>query len=271
VKVNVDVQVERLRKALETRQADTALPVQKQGTDEGGSKMSEREFRLPRLHDVPLAELSKSHRAGLALHGLLERMRQDGRSVVEAVMNSQPYEHWKMYPWDQGVLDTDTGSQYYYHSHPQSPEHGHFHLFRYHKNKIVHLIAIAMDNDGIPISLFTVNRWVTDEGVLPATKVKSLVPRFQIKCKAFDRNVSMFLHHMLALFHEEIRTLIDRRDAAYASYRSSHAGREPYEDRELEITSSLDIDVSRQVERIETELRRRGKLTKTANGNPLAG
>ena len=258
VPVRVDLQVERLRNALEHARSPTrVLTKLQQPPDPEESPLDPGELRLSRLDRLSLLQLKHSTEAGLALRKLCEQLKEQGRTIVDVVMNGQPLEDWKMYPCDQGVFDERTRSQYYYHSHPQSPEHGHFHLFYYPKSKLVHLVGIAMDNDGNPINLFTVNRWVTDEVVFHAGKVKSQIPKFRMNGPGFDRVVGDFLRHLLALYQVEIGALLDRRDAVYARYRRDHDGREPYEDRGLEITSALDIQVEDQIGQMEREFQRR--------------
>lgn len=261
LKVDVKAQVERLRKALENGRSESRVPKPATSGAEGVTAPANNgEIRLPRLEERPLAELRRSLEGGLALRAVEIRLREQGRSLVEAIMNGKPFEVWTMYPWDHGVIDKRTRSQYFYHAHPQTPEHGHFHLFYHHKNQLAHLVAVALDNAGEPISLFTVNRWVTDEVVLPASKMKSYVPRFRVDNDAFDREVSDYLRHLLALYHAEIGALLDQRDAVYAAYRARHNGRQPYEDRDLEMTGALEIQVDEQIAGIEHELRRRGPL-----------
>jgi hypothetical protein len=60
-------------------------------------------------------------------------------------------------------------------------EHGHFHLFaQLGKDdrqipRYTHLLGIAVDARGLPLRLFTTNRWVTDETWLPAPSVLGMV------------------------------------------------------------------------------------------------
>ena len=175
-------------------------------------------------------------------------------------MHGEEYEHWAMYPWDGGVEDRRTHCQYFYHAHPQSPEHGHFHLFCRHRSQLVHLAALAMDNQGEPVSLFTVNRWVTGDFFVPAAKLAGYVTRFRMETKAFERDVGDYLRHALLLYQAEIAALLHARDAVFARYRAEHGGAAPFEDRDVEVTSTLAIDVDGQIAALEGELRRRGAL-----------
>jgi hypothetical protein len=206
----------------------------------------------------PSAELRRRLEAGRAALAIAANLRERGRTVVELAMNAKAFEHWAMYPWDGGVIDKATRSQWFYHSHPESPEHGHFHTFYHHRNQLVHLVAVAMDDRGEPVSLFTVNRWVTDDFYLPAQRIAPLVSQFRIANDAFDRDVNAWLRNVLLLYKDEIVALLTERDAAFAHYRATHDGRAPFEDRDLDVTSAVDIRLEAKVEALEAELRRRG-------------
>ncbi|HKI99289.1 MAG TPA: hypothetical protein VKB51_12525, partial [bacterium] len=211
------------------------------------------------LAERSTTQLQHNLAAGLALREIEARLRAQGRTVVEAVMNGKPYEHWRMYPWDTGVTDKTTGSQYFYHAHPEFPEHGHFHLFCHDHGQLVHLVAVAMDDRGEPVGLSTVNRWVTGDLYLPPHEVLAFLPRFRIENDAFDRMVSDYLRQLLLLFQPEIGALVRERERVFVDYRAAHAGREPFEDRDLEVTSTLPIDVEGHIARLEAELRRRSE------------
>ncbi len=69
-----------------------------------------------------------------------------------------------------------------------------------------------------------------------------------------------YITHMLALYQEEIAALMRMRDRVFDEYRQAHDGRDPYEDRDLDVTSSLEVRVDDQIAALEGELRRRGAL-----------
>ena len=52
---------------------------------------------------------------------------------------------------------------------------------------------------------------------------------------------------MVRLFRPQIAALIEARDAAVAAHAAAHPDRNVYEDRALDVTSALDIDVERQI------------------------
>jgi hypothetical protein len=52
---------------------------------------------------------------------------------------------------------------------------------------------------------------------------------------------------MIRLYRPEIERLIEQRDQAIADWQASHVGVNVFEDRALEITSSLDINIDEKL------------------------
>ena len=147
-------------------------------------------------------------------------------------------------------------------------EHGHFHCFlrasampagvrpakvadlarsEIAGEAMAHLIAIAMDGFGAPIRLFTTNRWVTGEVWYAGADVAAMLGRFAIARAAPSWPVNRWLGAMIRLFRPQIAALVEARDAAVAAHAAAHPDANVFEDRALEITSALDIDVERQI------------------------
>jgi len=180
------------------------------------------------------------------------------------------------------IYDRETCSQYYYHAHrPETGEHGHFHLFLRSgaipddmvpmenpasddslrplgDDAISHIVAISMDKAGIPQAFFTTNRWVTAETLYRADDVISLADRFAIDhaepCWATNR----WLTAMLRLFRPQVEQLLHQRDAALEAWHAAHPDRDLFEDRELEVTSEIAIDIDTQMAALDAEVERRG-------------
>lgn len=167
------------------------------------------------------------------------------------------------------VYDAQSHSQYYYHAHrPESGEHGHFHTFLrakgmhesakpapykgdaerpLGKDALSHIVAVSMNRPGMPIGLFTTNRWVTGETYYGAGDVVGMLDRFEIEqsypCLATNR----FLTGLMQLFSPQIIALLHMRDETIKNWTAQNPDRDVFEDRELEITSILDIDIDRQI------------------------
>lgn len=118
-----------------------------------------------------------------------------------------------------------------------------------------HLVAIALDAAGVPRRLFTTNRWVTGETWYQAADVAQMLDRFAL-AEVPGRLVDRWIAAMLGLFRPQIIALLEARDAAVMGWRLRRRGRvHVFEDRRLEITSALAIDVEAQRRAIAAALR----------------
>lgn len=205
-------------------------------------------------------------------------LRKAGLNIVGELLRGQgefvEYEH---YPRDD-VFDRDSQAQYYYHAHRGlGGEHGHFHTFLRAAgmpagvapvaegasepwprgaDALSHLVAISMDAWGEPIGLFTTNRWVTDEAWYAAADVIRMLDRFVIDHAAPSWPVNRWIGAMFRLFRPQMAALLTRRDAALAARAQRHPGRDVYEDRALEVTSQVAIDIQAQLAAVREALAR---------------
>jgi hypothetical protein len=190
--------------------------------------------------------------------------RGDLNVVGEVLRGEGEFVEFDHYPNDD-VADPDSHAQYYYHAHRNADEHGHFHTFiraggmprelQTHPDypplpdwpagddRIAHLIAISMDAYGEPKALFATNRWVTDESWFPASDVKALIDRFVIDHANPSWPTNRWIGAMLKLFRPHIDYLLDHRDQTIASWQARLPGETVLENRDLEITGLLPINV----------------------------
>lgn len=123
-------------------------------------------------------------------------------------------------------------------------------------DRLSHLVAISMDTLGMPIRLFTTNRWVTGETWYRAEDVVLMLDRFAIGNRAPSEPLNRWITAMFELFRPEMRALLAARDAAIMNWRRRHRGKiHVFEDRRLEIASALSIDIEEQVRRVTAALR----------------
>ena len=211
----------------------------------------------------------------------LEAMAQAGRDVVachrvlaktgENIVGELLPKEGTFYQFDHcppgDVHDRDSHAQYYYHAH-RDGEHGHFHTFmrengmpkgirplaqsvtktmKERQDRLSHLIAISMDRKGIPVSLFTTNRWVTGENWYAAEDVIAMLEHFEIDQARPSWPTNRWIGAMLSLFRPEIVNLLHERDAAVVAWRAQHPEEDVFEDRRLEITSQRAISVDDQI------------------------
>jgi len=178
------------------------------------------------------------------------------------------------------VFDPDSHAQWYYHAHDKKErpgEHGHFHTFlrgggmpdgikpaalpdfepKTDRHDLVcHLIAVSMDRSGWPVGLFTTNRWVTGETWYAAHDVCAMLDGFDMQMNKPSWPVNRWLTGMLRLFRPQIEVLLQQRDERVRAWQHEHPDVNTFEDRKLEVTSQLPVDVEAQVALLESHLGR---------------
>lgn len=221
-----------------------------------------------------LAQLSRERlasmaEAGAAIEESYRVLAKAGANIVgQCLAHQGAFYELDHYPKGD-VYDPEFHAQYYYHAHrPESGEHGHFHTFLraqgmqsgvnpvlyrgkakrpLGKDALAHFIAISMNRPGFPIALFTTNRWVTDETFYGADDVIGMIDRFKVDHTFPCLAVNRWITAMLRLFRPQIEALIRARDETIRAWSAAHPERDVYEDRELEITSIVGIDVPDQI------------------------
>jgi hypothetical protein len=164
-------------------------------------------------------------------HGSLVRVCTG--DVVVLAERHYPEDDWR---------DPPSGGQAYYHCHRPGDEHGHLHLFMPAEPgaELTHLLGIGLDPRGLPLSLFTVNRWVANDAWLPAGPCAELVLRFSLAASEADPRFSGWLEQFLRFYAPAIQTLLLERDRALAA--KDEPLEQALEDRDLEIPSQVAID-----------------------------
>ncbi len=245
----------------------------------------------PDWEHLPEERLLRMARAAGEIEECYRVLKRGGINIVGEVLKGQgTFYEMEHYPHDD-VFDPDSFGQYYYHAHrEESDEHGHFHTFvraggipdsasplPYQGKEerplgdeaISHLVAISMDEYGFPMGLFTVNRWVTGETWYRAVDVIDLLDRFVIDHASPSWPVNRWIGALVQLYRPQVAALLVDRDRVVAEWETERPDRDVYEDRELEITGYLTIDVAAQIERVRQELQQRSTLPGSAA--PLEG
>ena len=197
-----------------------------------------------------------------AASGSLLQSWIEGREVIE-------FDH---YPPDD-VVDLRHGSQFYYHSHRDGDrEHGHLHLFwhagasgrrrylrpgqpRWTRSAPTHLVAISLDARGLPVGLFTVNRWVTEGHWFDASTTMSFVDRFALDAVEGHEHSSRWLTGFVRLYRPLIEALLVKRDQRLARRSDLETA---LSDHRLEVLSLAPIDWAADLDVLEAEAVRRG-------------
>lgn len=231
---------------------------------------------------IPLPELEEMRDAGERVRECYWVLSKTNDNIVgELLKRGGTFFEWNHYP-DGDVYDHESHSQFYYHAHPTEErpgEHGHFHTFVRPKgmptdikpaavahyeapedpdDALSHLVAVSMDAKGFPTKLFTTNRWVTGEVWYTAEDVCRLLPYFAIDHSQPSWPVNIWITGIIALFRPQIRALVVARDKVVDDWVASHPRENVFEDRSLEVTSELTVDVDRQIQAVAKAIETRG-------------
>ena len=193
----------------------------------------------------------------------------------------------KFYEWDHypkgDVYDRQTHSLYFYHAHSvggRDPEHGHFHTFVRAKgmprgmkpidrkdrsawpsgnDALSHIVGISMDSKGMPIRLFTTNRWVTGETWYKARDVIKLIGLYSIDHAQPSWPTNRWVSGMIKLFWPHVIMLLKARDKSVEAWEKQKPDQDVFEDRDLEVTSQVEIDVEAQIAAINDAIEEKGR------------
>lgn len=235
------------------------------------------------LERIPTDRLHKMLGAGLEVLNCHRVLAKTGDNIVGELIKG----HKRFYEWDHyppgDVYDGAHDSQFYYHAHPQIDrvgEHGHFHSFLHpevipsgtkplveppeseledDETTLCHLVGISMDSTGIPIRLFTTNRWVTGEILYPAETIIQALDRFEIDLAEPSWPVNIWVTKMICFFRPAIENLLRERDGTILNWQRTHPDSNAYEDRVLEVTSCINISVDEQMAAVRETLAHRGE------------
>ena len=240
---------------------------------------------LPGIGEIDFSGLSRQRLedmsdAGVEVMEVHQVLEKTGDNLVgELIKDAGTFYEWNHYP-DGDVYDTKSHSQYYYHAHPAElrvGEHGHFHTFLRPKgmpkgvkpapipalelpddedDALSHLIGISMDSHGIPICLFTTNRWVTGEVWYRAEDICKMLDSFVISHAQPSWPVNRWVGAMIRLFHPQVAALVRGRDSVIEEWVKNHPGKDVFEDRDLEVASAQPISLADQIEKVGQGLRK---------------
>lgn len=208
-------------------------------------------------------------------------------TLIREMLGMEPGEpaDWRHYP-DGEVYDPASHAQYFFHRHggAGSGEHGHIHLFlrgegippgmtplllpeaavanapqqrhsaplkRGSRDEVCHIVAIALDDRGDPVRLFTTNRWVTGETWYRADDVIGMLDRVRFGAGAAPALVSRWIAALVRLFRPELGALLRNRDKRVMEWRWRWPRGSVFEDSRLEETSSLAIDLDARLAAVE--------------------
>lgn len=192
-------------------------------------------------------------------------MHQSGTPLMRRVLPPEVEATlWEHYP-EHDAVSPHNGSRYFYHCHPVEErgagEHGHFHLFlpkrviekpneakcapvdlETGRADVVHIVALSVSPEGLPISMFTVNRWVCDEWLFSHDDILAAIDGFDLTDADGDPLVNSWLTAMVHLAKPIIDTLLAERDVRLSAVNWDG------EDRTLEVISIAPVDLQALVD-----------------------
>ncbi|MGH8211403.1 MAG: DUF6969 family protein [Steroidobacteraceae bacterium] len=200
-----------------------------------------------------------------------QTLAKNGEHLLSPLLEGKPPRQWAHYP-DDDAIDGRHRFQWYYHSHspadrPDSSEHGHIHLFARtdakrtpldaeaesaflkrlgsedSESKTRHLLAIGLSPVGIPISLFTVNRWVTGDQLLSATGSLRLLQSLSLDTG--HRLIDRLIGSLIYLYRPQLKALFRKRDTCL--FARARSGPSTLDDESLELLSETRVDLDRAV------------------------
>lgn len=235
---------------------------------------------LSRSSNLSREKLLRMVNAAVNAVSCIQELHESGSNLVkEALGGSGAFTEWEHYP-ENDVHDPKSHAHYYFHAHSpdgrECPDYGHFHTFMRStgmptgilpagicdaasrvaagSEPMSHLVAISMTPLGMPERLFTTNRWVTAENWYSARDAIAMLDGFVVDVDQPSRILNQWLTAVFVLFRPQIEYLLIERDRIVDQWRLLHPDGDVFEDRRLEITSSIDISLQENIEWLDNQL-----------------
>lgn len=228
------------------------------------------------LMQLPLKSLTSAEllatlsAAELSLGGFSRATAEQG-SLIQSWVGGAPVEAFDHYP-PPDVIDRQHGYQFFYHCHRSNGlEHGHVHLFAHatksgrkrYKGKDdvwarsapTHLIAIGLDAKGLPISIFTVNRWVTDGHWLSSASILKWLGNLNMQSANGHTASCEWLAGFVKMYLPVISRLLSQRDKWLERQPDTQLA---LADKRREVISTVKLDWAADLQRLEMEVNARG-------------
>jgi hypothetical protein len=209
---------------------------------------------------------ARTRSAQKALHHWLRLIERQGSLVRAFTAGHTPLRQQHYPPGD--LVDPGSGTRCFYHCHRGDGEHGHLHLFRRAKPQrpLTHLVAISLDERGLPLALFSVNRWVSEDHWQPAAATLRLLEGVSLAGAACDPHLAGWLVHFLQFYRPTLEKVLRQRDRCLRQQASSRAA--ALEARDLEIPSHCPIDWAADLAAAEAARPSIGQAEARAQANP---
>lgn len=229
------------------------------------------------LKQMDNQQIVATHNAATLSVGAWGLIVEENGSLLQNWIQGQEVLVDQRYP-SNDIIDQRNGYQYFYHSHRHgSQEHGHLHLF-YHATKSgqrryinqnskpwvrtapSHLFAVGLDERGLPISIFTVNRWITEGHWFNAETVMNMVRGFDVQVNNEYSQSALWLTGFIGMYLPLIARLLQMRDEALSRACDQIGTPLPrlLNDQNMDVLSFLPIAWESDILSLEKEIERRG-------------
>lgn len=228
-------------------------------------------MRLP-IQQLSTAELrSTLCAAQLGLDGF-SRATAEAGSLIQSWVGGVPVLAMEHYP-PSDVRDPQQGFQFFYHCHrADGLEHGHVHLFAHAtrtgrrrrgagsgpRSDPSHLIAVGLDVRGLPVSLFTVNRWVTGGHWLDAPTTLHWLQRLALRDAPAHAHSCQWLAGFVHMYLPVVERVLRQRDRWLSRQPDPE---QAMDNPRAEVISSARIDWAADLQRLEAQAQHRGLTT----------
>ncbi len=165
-----------------------------------------------------------------------------------ALAGAERFSEWRHYPKND-ARDPVSGRHFFYHAHSADErpalEHGHFHVFvpSVDGKGYCHLAGIALDASGMPLRIFTTNRWVTDEIWCDHSRQVEELDRFHLEMRGRLAPVAAWINAFVRSYKTEIAELLNQRDQVVTKLAVAQTLGEILEDRRFNILSERRISL----------------------------
>jgi hypothetical protein len=211
--------------------------------------------RLP-LDNLDSDDLKRAQRDAVRCVALFEQVVARHGSLVQAFVRGAPVVAHEHYP-PGDMIDARHGFQCFYHSHRGgSAEHGHLHLFQRapataRDSAPGHLIAIGLDARGLPVSMFSVNQWVTGGAWRDARATLAALEAARFDAARGHALAGRWLGVFLRLYQPLAQRVLWRRDALLRQRSRASSWQRVRGDRSLDVISRSRIDWLGDMQRLE--------------------
>jgi hypothetical protein len=211
--------------------------------------------RLP-LDHLDRKDLTRTQRDAARCVALFQQVVQRHGSLVQAFVRGAPVVAHEHYP-PGDVVDERHGFQCFYHSHRGgSVEHGHLHLFQRaaasaRDRSPGHLIAVGLDARGLPVSMFTVNQWVTGGAWRDARATITALEAARFDAARGHAVAGRWIGAFLLLYLPVARQVLLRRDALLQQRYRASSWQRVRRDQTVEVISRSRIDWLGDMQRLE--------------------